>query len=105
MSFNKSPLAFDDMRDVFEKALNSAKGVRIPCANRGAAIVLRSRLNYFRKINRDENRQIYSLDHPMHGRSVYDKLVLRIAAKGDKEDNVLYVEQRTIDNLIIEEIQ
>lgn len=104
MSYNKSALAFDDIREAFEKALNAPKGVRIPCADRGAAIILRSRFNYYRKLNRAENGRTYPDDHYMWNRSVYDRLVLRIPPKGTAEENVLYIEPRSVTDLVIEEI-
>lgn len=104
MSYNRSPLAFDDIREVFDKALNSNKGLRISCVNRGAAFVLRSRFNYFRTIDRRESAKIYPTDHPMWAKSAYDKLVLRIPAKGTDEENILYIEKRRADKLRFEEI-
>jgi len=105
MSYNKSPLAFDDIAEAFERALNSPKGVRISCANRGAAIVLRSRFNYFRKLNREDNKRTYPTDHHLWNRSPYDKLILRVPPKGGPEEAVLYIEPRSIDDMTIEEIE
>jgi hypothetical protein len=104
MSYNKSPLAFDDIAEAFERALAAPKGIRIPCASRGAAINLRSRFNYLRKINRTENRTVYGPEHPMHGRSIYDKLILRIPPREAADCTTLYIEPRSIEDLRIEEI-
>jgi hypothetical protein len=104
MSYNKSPLAFDDIREAFERALAAPRGVRIPCETRAAAIILRSRFNYLRKIDRQINSKTYDTEHPMWNRSVYDKLVLRIPAKGRTDDAVLYIEPRSATDLVIEEI-
>lgn len=104
MSYNRSPLAFDDIREAFDRAISSPRGIRIACTSRGAAVMLRSRFNYFRKLNRAENVQIYSADSPMWNRSVYDKLVLRIPPKGDALENILFIEPRSIGDLQIEEI-
>ena len=105
MSYNKSPLAFEDIREAFERALAAPKGIRIPCSSRGAAINLRSRFNYLRKISRAENRQIYDSSHPMYGKSMYDKLILRIPGRNEPDAAVLYIEPRSIEDFIIEEIQ
>lgn len=104
MSYNKSPLAFDDIAEAFERALASPKGIRIPCTSRGAAINLRSRFNYMRKVNRIDNRRTYPPDHPMHGHSIYDKLILRIPPRESPDGATLYIEQRTIESMNIEEI-
>jgi hypothetical protein len=105
MSYNRSPLAFDDIRGAFERALASPKGIRISCATWGAAVVLRSRFNYLRKLDREANKKTFEVDHPLWNRSVYDKLVLRIPPKGDKEESMLYIEKRDVEDLNIEEIE
>lgn len=97
--------AYETIRDAFDKALDAPRGVRIPCLTRGAALSLRHRFNYFRKLNRDQNSDIYPSGHRMHKRSVYDSLVLRIPAKGAPDDNVLFIEPHLLGDLIIEEIQ
>lgn len=104
MSFNRSPLAFDDARAVLDKALDTKKGLKIPCSSRGAAIQLRSRFNYYRKLDRAESKNLYDQDHPMFGRSAYDRLVLRIPPKGEKDDATLYIEPHSVEKLTIEEI-
>lgn len=104
MSYNKSILAFDDVREVFEQALASPKGIRITCENRAAATILRSRFNYYRKMDRSENGRTYPTEHPMWNKSSYDKLVLRIPAKGSPEERVLFIEPRSASNLTVEEI-
>jgi len=105
MSFNKSSLAFDDIQGAFDRALAAPKGVRIKCSSRGEAIVLRTRFNYFRKLNRKENKEVYTSDQPMWGKSAYDKLVLRVPPKGAEEDNTLFIEPRSVEDLDIEDIK
>lgn len=88
MPFNHSPLAFDDIREIFDRALASAKGVRVKTETPGAAVQLRHRMNAFRSLARRENAKIYPEDNPMHGRSVYDRLSLRVK-KGEAAVEVL----------------
>ena len=102
--FNKSPLAFDDLRSVFERAIESPRGIRIVCKTRSEAIVTRSRMNYLRKMDRKENSITYQSDHPMFMRSAWDRLVLRIPPKGDPDDTVIFIEKRSADNMVIEEL-
>jgi len=104
MSFNRSPFAFDDIKEVFERALNAPKGIRIQCKTRGAAVSLRSRFNYWRSRNREDNRKTYEADHPLHNNSIYDRLILRIGPKGDLNEATLFIEHHTSENLLIEEI-
>ena len=103
--YNKSPLAFDDLREVFDKAMEAQRGLRVVCKSRSEAVITRSRLNYLRKMDRKENAITYQNDHPLYMRSVWDKLVLRIPAKGTPEEAVIYIEKRSSDNLVLEEIE
>src|SRR5512147_1877426 len=102
--FNKSAFAFDDLREVFEKAMAAERGIKIICKSRSEAVVMRSRMNYLRKMDRKENGITYQSDSPMHMRSIWDRLTLRIPAKGSPEENILFVEKRSAINMVIEEI-
>lgn len=104
MGYSNSPLAFDDARQILERALESPKGIKIPCETRGAAVSLRTRVNYFRTLDRKENKKVYENGHPMWGNSVYDRLLLRIPKKGAEDECVLYIEKHNIEKLRIEEI-
>jgi hypothetical protein len=88
------------MENLLNDALESECGLRIPCRTRGEAITLRYRLNYFRKLNREQSKEIFPPGHKQHGESVYDVLTLRIPPKGAPDDSSLYIEPRLdIDNL------
>lgn len=104
MSWNKSPLAFDDCKETFEQALESPRGIRVIYESRSRAINERSRFNYCRKLNRAANKDIYPEDHYMHGRSPYDTLVLRIPPKNSPDAHILYIEKRLVENLKIEQL-
>ena|SRR5215475_4799064 len=104
MSWNKSPLAFDDVRQAFEDALTSETGIRIRYATRGRAVTERSRFNYFRKVERADSKNVYEPDHPLHGRCMYDKFTLRIPPKGAEDETYLYIEPRKYEDLEIEVI-
>ena len=104
MAFSKSPHSFADIKLLFEQALESERGIKITCSSRGAAMLLRSRFNYYRKMDRGENKKTYSEDHPMHGWSIYDGLVLVIPPKGSDEQHVLYIKPRLVENVEVEEI-
>lgn len=104
MNWNKSPLAFGDVRDAFERALNAERGIKITCASHGEAIILRSRFNYYRKLDRADNRNTYPEDHPLHGSSAYDRLVLRVPPKGAPDDTAVFIEPRKVEDLAIEDL-
>lgn len=87
---------YDDVRELFDQALSSPKGIRITCRTRDAAVILRQRFNYFRKLHRLESKEIHpDPNDPRHGRSVYDILILRIGTKGGLEESVLSIEPHT----------
>jgi len=104
MSWSKSPLAFDDVREAFERAIETEKGIMIRCKSHAHATTTRSRFNYFRKLDRVENQKVYPPGNPMHGKSVYDRFSLRIPPKGSPDDRTLYIEVRSIDDLDIESL-
>ena len=73
-----SPLAYDDIRDIADRALQSARGVRISFATEGQANNFLGRFNYFRReIDRKGSREIFPPEDPRYNRSIYDKLVPR----------------------------
>jgi hypothetical protein len=100
--YSRSPLAFDDLRELFQLALDSEQGLKIVCKTRAEAFLTRSRMHYLRKMDKKDNATTYPPDHPMHGRSIWDKFVLRIPPK-DKPDNAtIFIERRSMNFLSIE---
>jgi hypothetical protein len=79
---------FEDL----ETALADPKGIRIPFEHRGDAIQYRLKLHKARRKDRHENREL-DFDHPLHGRSIYDRLVMRINVV--KGRTYLYIEQNS----------
>src|SRR5262245_5072405 len=93
--FNKSPLAFDDIRELLDKALDRLpKALRVPCQDHSHAMSRRTRFNYFRAMDRDQNARTYPEGHPMHKKTPYDRLIFRIPRKGAPDDNYIYIEPR-----------
>jgi hypothetical protein len=105
MAYSKSPLAYEDLREIFDRALDAPKGLRIPCKSRGAAMQLRSRFNSLREVDRKQNLRTYAEGDPMHGQSQYDRLTLRIMPPGDPNDHYLYILHRLASELTVEEIE
>lgn len=78
MTLSTSRLAYTDCIEVFDRALEDSKGIRISQPGIDEANHFRMRMHQARKLIRDDNRLTYEDDHPMFGRSVYDKLAVRI---------------------------
>jgi len=76
VSFNRTPLALEDVRVILDRALAARVGVRVPFATKGEAVYWRGRANYLRRQDRKDNAAIYRPDHPLHKQSAYDGLRL-----------------------------
>lgn len=77
MPYASSIHSYPDIRDAFDKALASAKGVRLTFPDEKAAITFKGRANSFRYKDRKENKKIYPEGHAMHGCSPYDPLMVK----------------------------
>lgn len=105
MGHSTSRLAYSDCQDFFDQSIEEGSaGIRIRCESKSKAEQLRVRLHYFRRIDREDNIAIYKdePDHPMHGRSAYDKITVRMRKVDDSW--WLYLEQNTITNYHVEKI-
>lgn len=78
MVTSTSRLAYSDCFDLMDKAIADPKGIKIKFAQGEDAWHFRIRLHTARKIDRNDNRDIYPDNHRMHGRSPYDQLTMRI---------------------------
>lgn len=78
MTLPTSILAYEDCRQLFEAAMEDLKGARMKCEDYDAAFHLRSRLHYYRTLHRMENAVTYTEDHPMFGKSEFDKITVKI---------------------------
>lgn len=67
-----------------DQALEDDKGGRVRFGDEAAAMHFRARCHQARKIHRAKNAEIYpEPDHPQHGASHYDELILRLRPDGD----------------------
>ena len=93
MSQINSLLAYDDCRRAFEAALADPRGARVLIGTHDMCMNMRTRMHYFRKLDREANEKTYPLDHMLHGTSIYDPYRVRIV--GDEDQNFwIYVEPR-----------
>lgn len=78
MPYSSSPLAYGDVKELLDKALDAERGIKMTFDKHGYAINMRQRASRFRAMDRESSKTIYPLGHPMHGRSPYDALAFRI---------------------------
>lgn len=83
MPVSTSRLAYSDCYDLLDKAIADKRGARVRVKNENLALHLRGRLNKARYLDREENLIIYQRGEPLHGRSVYDPLVITITEDDD----------------------
>ena len=96
MSQINSLRAYDDCRALFDRALADPKGARALIGEHSACINMRTRMHYFRKLDREANAVVYPAGHEMHGTSIYDPLVVQIIPDVDGKF-WLYVQPRSAD--------
>ncbi len=101
MSLSTSRLAYSDIFEILEKALENPRGIRLSFPTLNYATHYRMRLNQARSIDRSENLDLYPEGEPLHGRSVYDGLTTSIV----KDDTTwwLYIKPQ-VGPTLIEEI-
>lgn len=103
MSTSKSRLGYVDCFELFDKALNANKGVRINNLDAGSSWRLRLRLNKARRIDRIDNTETYPEGHLLYGRSLYDKIVITRA----QDEDGWYLELIKVEGIVydVEEIK
>lgn len=101
MSMPNSLLAYQDCRQLFEAAAADPKGARACLGQESSCIHMRTRMHYFRAMDRNANAETYPKGHPMHGVSVYDELVVQIFPDEDGQ-YWLYIQPRSAHILTIE---
>lgn len=99
MSLSSSTLAYPDIRDILAKALESPNGLKLTFDSPGQAVYFRQRAYRYRNLLQKENRQVYPLGDPMHGRSPYDGFVIRIIDFG-----VVHITPMTLEGVKMEEL-
>ena len=98
MAMNSSLFAYEDCLALLDRALADPLGCRIPCDSRDSATRLRTRIHYARKLTREANMETYEPGHPMHGRSEYDKVSVRL--RDEAEGVFLYLEHVTAPTVV-----
>ena len=86
--------AYEDCFDLFDRAKQSPRGIRVSVLDQGAAYQLRLRLYYSRRLLRDEARTIYAHDDPAYGISAFDALAISI--REVEEQWWVFIEPRSV---------
>lgn len=105
MSLPTSLSAYRDCEALFTKATEGQRGARAKLASYDACIQLRTRLHYFRTLDRKANAETYPHGHPQHGQSVYDEYVVQIFPDEDAKrtgEFWLYIQRRSAGILALE---
>lgn len=103
MSISKSSGAYQDCRDLFEKADEDEKGCRIFIGAEGDARHFVMRMHQARELIRKENKLLYEFGHPMHGTSIYDKF--KCSKKQDPQGKWwVYVQKIELDLSAVENL-
>jgi hypothetical protein len=76
--------AYLDCYDIYDRALDTPRGVRVGFDTEGHAKHFRVRLHTARKLEREQNMRIHPADHPEYGVSEYDKLSTQLVQASGK---------------------
>lgn len=104
MVTSSSLLSFSDCTELMDRALAEPKGLRVSFKSMGPARHFRVRCHQARKLHRQQNAETYELSHPLHGRSEYDALLVRIRWEPSAELAWVYFTQNKIERLHVEPI-
>lgn len=101
MSLPNSLRAYSDCKDLYDAALADPKGCRACLGTYESCMSMRTRMHYYRNLDRKANAETYERGHPMHGVSVYDDFVIRIL-KDEDSAFWLYIQPNSAKILYIE---
>lgn len=102
MVTSTSRLSYSDCYDIFDRALDSALGLRIRFHDEGSASHFRTRLHAARQVHRRDNAETYPEGDPKHGASEYDGLIVKL--RTDDRGPFLLIE-KLANEMQIEEIE
>ena len=102
MSMPNALRAYQDCEKMFNIALSGAKGARFKLNTEDECINLRTRLHYYRKLDREANEIAYPLGEPLHGQSVYDEYTVQIIPEDGGNAHWLYITKRGANILAVE---
>jgi len=83
MAISSSRISYSDCYEHWDAAVADSIGLRIRFTNEPDAWRENLRLNKARRIDRDDNKKIYPVEHPMHAQSIYDQFSIRKRQEGE----------------------
>lgn len=98
MGFPSSLSSYPDVEALFDKALESEKGLRLTFESSEQAIFNAGRMNAYRVRLRRENSRVYPADHALFGKTPYDGLMVKV--RGD----IVEIEKLAVSRFNIEEL-
>ena len=106
MNLPTSRIAYQKYYEIFDRAANSSRGIRIEFNTVDEALFFRSRMHQARKIDRKHNIEIYpDPSHNLHGCSAYDTFTIRAPVRDTEGKWWLYIERNDIVDVHIEELE
>lgn len=78
MPLAKNINAYEDIRQHFDRALQSQAGIRITTPTHGSAVSMRARFYAMRKLERERSLELYEPGDPRRGVSPYENLSIEI---------------------------
>lgn len=99
MPFSDQIAAYPDVADLFDKALASDKGVKVTFNDDNEATINAGRMNHYRSRLRRENARVYPADHPMHGKTPYEALMVK------RRGNIVIIEKLDVGRFNLEELE
>jgi hypothetical protein len=115
MPISQSILAYNDVRDTLDKAVEAERGIKLTFERYGDAIRWRYRAGKYRSMIRRQNMEVYDKSHALHGRTPYDEIEFKlktgplagVTPEGKKKFEPPYevwCQKYSIDNLRVEEL-
>jgi hypothetical protein len=80
-------MSYQDVYDIFNRALEDPKGIRLPYNNYTDAKYFQMRMHQGRVIDRRENARIFPEGDVLHGQSQYDVLQVRLVGPVEDENS------------------
>lgn len=103
MSLPTSLASYRDCQSLYEKAAKDPKGIRAKLGTYEACVQMRTRMHYFRTLDREANAKTYPEGHPTHGVSPFDDFVVTIERDEDGE-YWLYITARSAKIITVESL-
>ena len=98
MGFPNSTNAYPDVQELLDRALASAKGLKLTFADEKQATFNLGRIHAYRRRLAAENKRIYPADHSMHGQSGYEGLMVKLRG------NIVEIEKLSAERFNVEEL-